>query len=314
MAARFQRAMPSFSKASSRFAIISLVSFCSSSHRFLWCSYNSCAHSIRVSMTSLAPASFTSAICCLSRRSSSCRLFTRLSLSISVACFASTLIFFTVAANFSVLRLSSKLATAGLNVPIIAVFELPFSALYNSRVSLEFRNLDEADASGSFFGDACESLTPTETVFLLLDPGEAERLLREPASPPGTSRSLPEPSLRVLRRASSLVPLAFASAALTVVVLLLAELGPFGWSPRAWMQMESQSRLRLMKVSSAKRCPVTCVVFSFSRPARSTKKASDVIMVLSLPPRFSSISLKMVWPRELLEFMAVAATVFMVLP
>mmetsp|Transcript_38464 Transcript_38464/g.87489 ORF Transcript_38464/g.87489 Transcript_38464/m.87489 type:complete len:314 (-) Transcript_38464:145-1086(-) len=292
--------MPNFSRASSRLAIISFVSICSSSHRFLWCSHNSCAHSIRDSMTSLALASLTSAICCFRIRSSSCRLFTRLSLSISVACFASTFIFFTVAANFNVLRLSSKFATAGLNVPIIAVLELPFSALYSNRVNFEFRNLDDADASSNCFfevdGDA--SLKPTDTVFLLLAGGEEMPREESPLVP---SKSVPEDSLVGL-------------LASTMVVLLRGTLVLVVWSPRAWMQMESQRRLLLMKVSSAKRCPVTCVFFSFSRPARSTKKASDVIMVLSLPPRFSSINLKMVWPRELFEFMAVAATVFMVLP
>mmetsp|Transcript_91669 Transcript_91669/g.278446 ORF Transcript_91669/g.278446 Transcript_91669/m.278446 type:complete len:213 (-) Transcript_91669:184-822(-) len=191
----------------------------------------------------MSPA-WTPPACCadsswsLSCCTSFCRLCTRLALSTSAAGFASTLMFLTDEANCRVLRLSSKLRTAGLRVPIMAVLELPLSAFASNIVSLE------------------------------------------------------------LRKTLMLMPWLFLAP-------------PLG---RFWMHVARNMRLMLMKVSSTMRSPVTFVVFSFSRPARSTKKASEVMWVFSLPPCFSRINLKMVCPRELCLFMAVAATVFMVLP
>mmetsp|Transcript_44323 Transcript_44323/g.125513 ORF Transcript_44323/g.125513 Transcript_44323/m.125513 type:complete len:206 (-) Transcript_44323:845-1462(-) len=84
---------------------------------------------------SRASASFS-----FSSLTSSCSFFTRLSLSTAVAACASSLMFFTVEAKRSVLKLSSKWARAGLKVPIIAVRELPLSAFESRSVSFEFRN------------------------------------------------------------------------------------------------------------------------------------------------------------------------------
>mmetsp|Transcript_37747 Transcript_37747/g.70707 ORF Transcript_37747/g.70707 Transcript_37747/m.70707 type:complete len:273 (-) Transcript_37747:478-1296(-) len=72
-------------------------------------------------------------------------------------------------------------------------------------------------------------------------------------------------------------------------------------------------RLLLMKLSSTMRSPVTFVVFSFSCPAKSAKYTSEV----KCTPSFWSCwttSLKTVWPRELCEFMAVAAICFRSFP
>ena len=55
------------------------------------------------------------------------------------------------------------------------------------------------------------------------------------------------------------------------------------------------AQLRLMKLNSTSLSPETRVVRSFSRPARSTKKTSEVITVLS-PPWRSTLNLYTVWP------------------
>mmetsp|Transcript_128846 Transcript_128846/g.223453 ORF Transcript_128846/g.223453 Transcript_128846/m.223453 type:complete len:218 (-) Transcript_128846:558-1211(-) len=164
---------------------------------------------------------------------------------------------FTVLANVSVLKLSSKFAIAGLKVPIIAVLEFPLNALESNNVSFELRNFDMFSLLSKLL--ACKLFLDTGVVI-------------------------------VLRR--GVVPSA----------------------PRLWMQWASHIKLRLMNVNSTKRSPVTLVVFSFSRPARSTKNTSDITARWSSPPRFSRASLNTVCARELFAFMAVAATVFMVFP
>mmetsp|Transcript_53208 Transcript_53208/g.142317 ORF Transcript_53208/g.142317 Transcript_53208/m.142317 type:complete len:255 (+) Transcript_53208:2143-2907(+) len=167
--------------------------------------------------------------------------------------------------------LSSKLARAGLKVPIIEVFELPLSAFDNSRVSLEFLNFDMP-------------LSPCAERVRLESPDEECLASTETSGVRGDGGRL---LLDVFRFADE--------------------------SPRLWMQLASHMSDLLMNVSSPKRWPDTFVVFSFSRPARSTKMTSEATMVLSVPPRFSILSLNTVCARELLAFMAVAATVFMVL-
>mmetsp|Transcript_3009 Transcript_3009/g.9705 ORF Transcript_3009/g.9705 Transcript_3009/m.9705 type:complete len:204 (-) Transcript_3009:683-1294(-) len=175
----------------------------------------------------MSPA-WTPPACCadsswsLSCCTSFCRLCTRLALSTSAAGFASTLMFLTDEANCRVLRLSSKLRTAGLRVPIMAVLELPLSAFASNIVSLE------------------------------------------------------------LRKTLMLMPWLFLAP-------------PLG---RFWMHVARNMRLMLMKVSSTMRSPVTFVVFSFSRPARSTMQ--------SLAPA-SVASWYTAWPRLLAAFIFVPA-------
>ena len=53
---------------------------------------------------------------------------------------------------------------------------------------------------------------------------------------------------------------------------------------------QQNAQLRLMKLNSTSLSPETRVVRSFSRPARSTKKTSEVITVLS-PPWRSTLNL-----------------------
>mmetsp|Transcript_100079 Transcript_100079/g.298679 ORF Transcript_100079/g.298679 Transcript_100079/m.298679 type:complete len:292 (-) Transcript_100079:619-1494(-) len=210
-------------------------------------------------------AALSSRSCFFKSWTSCCSFFTRLSLSTPVATFATSLMFFTVEANFSVLKLSSKFCAAGLKVPIMAVRELPLRALDNSSVSLEFRNLDISFTCGF-------------------------SVIRRRGT-----RGLPAPAVAEVLRFSGAGP-------------------PPPWPPRLWMQVVSHMRLRLMKLSSTSLSPLTWVVFSFSRPARSAKYTSELSVMLSPPPFFSMRSLKTVWPRELCTFMAVECTVFIVLP
>mmetsp|Transcript_59196 Transcript_59196/g.190438 ORF Transcript_59196/g.190438 Transcript_59196/m.190438 type:complete len:292 (+) Transcript_59196:1431-2306(+) len=210
---------------------------------------------------------FALASCFFSSCTSCCSFFTRLSLSTPVAAFASSLMFFTVEANLSVLKLSSKFATAGLRVPIMAVRELPLRALDSRRVSFELRNLDMSATAALVVARLAGALCASGRSLQVLD------------------------GARLFRRSTAALP-----------------------PPRFWMQVANHMRLRLMKLSSTRRSPLTCVVFSFSRPARSAKYTSELSVMLSPPPFFSMFSLKTVCPRELCAFMAVACTVFMVLP
>mmetsp|Transcript_71891 Transcript_71891/g.156601 ORF Transcript_71891/g.156601 Transcript_71891/m.156601 type:complete len:226 (-) Transcript_71891:136-813(-) len=110
-------------------------------------------------------------------------------------------------------------------------------------------------------------------------------------------------SLLLRKRERSLLPF-------FVQVLLL----PSPRGARAWMQRASSKRLVLMKASSRFLSPVTNVVRSFSYPAKSTKYSKGNRTGLPGPWGMSRLILKMVCPRELFAFMAVAWTVFWLFP
>mmetsp|Transcript_36967 Transcript_36967/g.106460 ORF Transcript_36967/g.106460 Transcript_36967/m.106460 type:complete len:286 (-) Transcript_36967:937-1794(-) len=108
--------------------------------------------------------------CTRKSRTSSSNCWTRVSLSIAVAALASIFMLFTVLANLSVVQLSSKFATAGLKVPIIAVREFPFNEFDNNSVNFELRNF-----AMSRFGPADLDAATGVSVF---------RLPCAPSSPP----------------------------------------------------------------------------------------------------------------------------------